>query len=489
MMPTAEHDTPRFDRLLAEVGAYDYDEYFGRRWPVDVLSTHGLDTISDAIARAEGEFLRRDGDRLVITKAELLGSYARLVRPGADPESHALYAVLVLLWGYASQGYGEFRTGNILRRNGVRRVGTTTRRAARSLAAGNLEAAYTEFFENGCTTLKYVGESFFTKLLFFLSRCQGDGGPTAYIKDIHTSRGAALFGADPSVMKKRWDAYARYVRIVDRLAAEFGVSGERIEEVLFQASRDKLIASDWVERPDAVNEVLRGDANDVEAWPTLVLNRAEPGLLPDGDGPVRVVLFADGQPNGDLAPMTFGAHSKPESLIADGFYSAQRRAVFNRGVDATAQLESVVLAVATTGHGIVALDRHVTRYNVPGQDAVKKEAYVEAYVDAVSAWLGKLREECGDRDIALVYYAGGSRRAFRTMVWRGIGEWAKADRASGRRFRVLMYGARRHSAGWDDLLPTAFAWLDGETPFESAPREMRDWADKARHLNSFVEAL
>lgn len=230
---------PTFEGLREAATPYDYDERYGQRWPSDMLQQLGLDALGASYEACARKLAHHEG-RLVLTKGELTGPLAPLAAASAPWASHALYGVLVLLWGYASQGYGEFRVRRILEANGVQRIGEVVKEAALALERGDLGAAYDAFYVRR-STLKWVGESFFTKLLFFLARAQPSSVP-AYIKDVHTTRGAVALGGGEELKRVGRSGYLRFVAFLQALAVEHGLSGEGVEEVLFQSSRDALVS-------------------------------------------------------------------------------------------------------------------------------------------------------------------------------------------------------------------------------------------------------
>ena len=233
----------------------------------------------------------------------------------------------------------------------------------------------------------------------------------AYIQDVHTTRGAVALGGGDELKGVGRSGYLRFVAFLQALAVEHGLSGEGVEEVLFQSSRDALVSKEWMRDRRAAREVLLEGLDDAQNQPPLFLRGEVPLPLDSPADVLRVLVFADGKPMNDLAEGAFGSPSSAASLSEPGFFSGQRRRVFLDGIAQTAELGGVIVYVATTGHGLVPIDRHVPHYNVPGEKALASDAWVRAYQASVREHLAHLREQQPEARMRLVFTQASRRRA------------------------------------------------------------------------------
>jgi hypothetical protein len=476
-----------FSEVIRVAPIYAYDELYGRKWSADVLSDLHLWGIEAEIIDEVTSKLRSVNGNLILTKQELSGPLCSLLTGPRTWERCAIYAVLVLLWGHASQSYGRFRIGRIVASNRLDLFGAAVDRACAHLAHDRILDAYGEFYQNGRNVFRYLGESFFSKILFFLSQCVSKGDARAYIKDIHTSRAAAAFSGEENILQRSPESYAAFLKVIVQLAREHGVSGERVEEVLFQSSRNQLMPDKWVKDENATNDILSRSEQEFEDDPPLVQLATTVDTIEHAGDYLHVLLIADGKPNNNLPPMTFGPQVAVAPLIGERFYSSQRQYIINRAVEVARPSGSLVASVVTTGFGIIPFSSDIPAYNVPGQVAVQNQTYVAAYHNGVTRWFEKLRTLAAVRPISIIYYAGKSRKDFREMVWAAIADWVATDRKNGKSSGAVMFGASQHLKGWDrPLIPCLFSWLDGNPGrMAQCPTCLAEWLAEAINVHPF----
>ena len=171
------------------------------------------------------------------------------------------------------------------------------------------------------------------------ARAQPSSVP-AYIKDVHTTRGAVALGGGEELKRVGRSGYLRFVAFLQALAVEHGLSGEGGRRGA-QSSRDALVSKEWMRDRRAAREVLLR-ASKMRKISLLCFLRGEVPLPLDSPADVlRVLVFADGKPVNDLAEGAFGSPSSAASLSEPGFFSGQRRRVFLDGMAQTAELGGV----------------------------------------------------------------------------------------------------------------------------------------------------
>src|SRR5665213_4031850 len=119
------------------------------------------------------------------------------------------------------------------------------KRALKKLRSGGLNRADAYDLFCGKYEVKYLGPSYFTKLLYFFSPT-----PDFYIMDIWTSKSVNLLTEKEIVKmngsptrKNTGKNYQKFCEVVDSLAWQLGNTGEQIEERLF--SKDGRPPAQW----------------------------------------------------------------------------------------------------------------------------------------------------------------------------------------------------------------------------------------------------
>ncbi len=478
-----EHIRVQGDYLAkaAATSVYTYDLNFSSRY-----SQSGVVEILEAadpalnLTQEDAQDLSED-DRFSISKATLVKLGTRLLnRPEPTNDDASKFGTLILLWGYASQGYRVYRVKKILGSGGAQ-LGKNTLNSLRALRNGDLASAYTCWL--GLDHINGLGESFFTKILYFLAKVISPHDPIALIKDSSASRNAtALFGIE-TLAKQSLQSYTDYMQAITVVAQAAKITREKVEELLFSAAPAALQVN---LTPDRVIETGFAFAQDLQrafAPPVLVNEEYLEAALDDG-GVYRIMLVSDGEPqHGNLERMSYSHEVRP---ILDGFYSSPREKVIKEAnTEANICWRGTPTYVMTTGLGPVAVTSTIKLYNIPGEQAIRQKGYWHLYKQSLLEILPPQSEKV--KTVVIVYYAAGSKQAFRDGIFRMLRELSNANHITrDYELHACMYGTTRHPADkWDNLCKIFEALSTGASHILEQMK--RDWKNQHKKIAPFFE--
>lgn len=457
---------------------YTYDKNDGTRYTKDDVESV-LQLAGDGHDLTAGDVAALDvSGQFTISKATLVALGSRFFARTATRIHATKFAILVLLWGYASQGYGLYRVERIVQ-GGALRLPDNTLNSFQALKMGALENAYQYWC--GDDHIHGLGESFFSKILFFLAKVASPAAPLALIKDATTSKSAAdLFGIE-TLVERNLSSYLKYVEAIKIAAEVTQMTPERVEEVLFsavpgQCQRNKTKES-TLSCGFGFSKALQQDYN-----PPAFANDDYVEAGPDEQGFYRIMLVGDGKPRcGKLPEMAYSPEMRP---LLDGFYSAQRATVIREAnKEANRCRQGTPTYVMTTGYGPVPVTAAMNLYNVPGQKAISLSNYWNLYRRALT---NILTIPATAKKILVVYYAGVSKRDFRNGVFKIFQELIVDQEANGQELCVCMYGARQQlSDKWDNLC-TIFNSLSSGN-LQSIKKMKHDWLTAHKGVSAFFE--
>jgi hypothetical protein len=185
----------------------------------------------------------------------------------------------VMIWGYAADPRGPFRTKRVLSQSNA---AESIEASFRALSESDVYAAYEKLETNGP---KFLGPAFATKYLYFAYA--GEGSLTPLILDSLVSEGLKKWGgatfSSTSVTAKTYSAYLKYM---SQAAAHLGVTPEELEFLVFSETAKQKGNQSWSNRASS----QLASESEIESWAILL---AAEILLRD---PNLVVLYS--QPGG-----------------------------------------------------------------------------------------------------------------------------------------------------------------------------------------------
>ncbi|MBN1840820.1 MAG: hypothetical protein JW883_00860 [Deltaproteobacteria bacterium] len=464
---------------LAELSPFEYiyDMKFGTRYTKneinDVLQLAGSE---HTLTSTDVDALQVD-EQFTISKKTLVALGARLFAASPTSNDATKFATLVLLWGYASQGYGSYRVKRIVENRSLQ-LASNTINSFHAITKHNLKDGYGYWC--GENHIRGLGESFFSKILYFLAKVVSSEHPIALIKDATTSQSAAsLFGIE-ILVERNLTSYLQYVKAINLAAEATQMTPERVEEILFSAAPGQC------QRNTTSESTLSCGFGFSEAFqhdysPPVFTNDdyVESGL--DARGGYRIMLVGDGKPEcGALRPMAYSPETRP---LLNGFFSQQRTTVIREAnEEANRCSQGTPTYVMTTGYGPVSVTATMNLYNVPGEQAIRLKDYWSLYKRAL---FNILSMSGNAKKIFIVYYAAVSRRDFREGVFKILQEFAGDRNAQiDRQLYVCMYGARRHpSDRWENLC-RIFDSL-AASDLQSIRQIQHDWQEAHEGLSAF----
>lgn len=164
----------------------------------------------------------------------------------------------------------------------------------------------------------------------------------------------------------------------------------------------------------------------------------------------RILLVADGEPrHGGLSQMKYSYEIRP---ILTGFFTDERELLIRAALIAVEGCsDDIGVYVMTTGHGALSVSDAATVYNVPGQKSIRMPKYQKIYEESLMDILAP--DSSRASKVAIVYYAGKSKDAFREGVFDLLAKLQ--DRLlveRGLELTCCMYGTRQHQSDqWDGL--------------------------------------
>ena len=460
---------------------YTYDLDYSRRYTQPVVAEI-LRTANPELHLTQDDVqdLNEDGS-FSISKTTLAKLGARLFN-SPDPTNNdaSRFAVLVLLWGYASQGYRVYRVKKILK-SGRTRLGSNTLNSLRTLRNGNLAGAYANWIN--LNKIEWLGESFFTKILYFLAKVISPHDPIALIKDRVTSRSAATFFGNNDLLNRSLTSYLDYIEAIDVAARVARLTREKVEEVLFSTAVPSAIEANLT--PDKVIEIgFTFAQNQQQDFVPPIFARDEYlEAAPDDGGVYHIMLVSDGEPkHRNLERMSYSHEVRP---FLDDFYSPPReKAIKEANTEANNCWRGTPTYVMTTGLGSVAVTATIKLYNVPGEQAIRQRGYWHLYKQSLLEILPPQSEKV--KKVVIVYYAGGSKQAFRDGIFRILRELSEANNITrDYEIHACMYGAARPLIRnrWDNLCEVFNALGAGDT---QVLEEMKtDWESRYAKIAPF----
>ena len=167
--------------------------------------------------------------------------------------------LVVMIWGYAADPRGPFRTKRVL---------------SQSIATESIEASYKALSENDIyvayETLetrgpKFLGPAFATKYLYFAKA--GDGSLTPLILDSLVSEGLKKWGGVSfSSISVGAKTYIDYLQYMSDSAAKLGVSPEDLEFLVFSETAKQKGNQSWSNR--AGSQLV--SESEIESWALLL---------------------------------------------------------------------------------------------------------------------------------------------------------------------------------------------------------------------------
>jgi hypothetical protein len=153
------------------------------------------------------------------------------LRAAADARSALAAFIATRAWGDSDNGYGAWRTAQILKFEGA---GRALLAVARTLRGEGALAAYRRLADGGDCRLHHLGVAFGTKFLYF---CQPDDRrPRALIHDRLMSRWLQEHaGLRLSSDAWRLTSYASYLEQMHAWAAELGCAPDQLEMLIFRS--------------------------------------------------------------------------------------------------------------------------------------------------------------------------------------------------------------------------------------------------------------
>jgi len=417
---------------------YVYDKIYGSKYTLDDLSLI-LKKINLGLAESEINLLKFE-DKLQITKKTIvLFGKNKLLEVELCSDSALKFGVLCLMWGYASQGYGLYRIGKILENNlYIEKLSKNVSGSLSYLKKNNIRSAY--LLWEGANHIPGIGESFFTKILYFLCKVIDESDPKVLIKDSITSNNAATFFGIKRLRNRGIEYFIDYISLLQFVAKEKKITAEKAEEFLFSNTKlisymkkDKFLEYSFSFGSDYINEFYPFDLHQ-----SLYNNKSS-----SQQENQLIMLVADGKAKTELPEMTY------DSKIGDvqeNFYSNQRtKIIINANYEANKTNHEVPTYILTTGFGAIPITINIPYYNIPGEKAIKYPKYWEFYIDSIKRIL-PMSEEGKIIVVSIVYYAGKSKESFRTGIYSLIKKMSE-DNFLKQKYEIhfCMYGGRQHS--------------------------------------------
>ncbi len=460
---------------------YVYDKIYGSKYTLDALSLI-LKSINLGLAESEINLLKFE-DKLQITKKTIvLFGKNKLLEAELCSDSALKFGVLCLMWGYASQGYGLYRIGKILEDNFyIDKLSKNISGSLSYLKKNNVRSAYLMW--EGANHIPGIGESFFTKILYFLCKVIDESNPKVLIKDSITSNNAAIFFGIKRLRSRGIEFFIDYIYMLQFVAKEKKITAEKVEEFLFSNTmmissmkRDQLLEYSFPFASDYINEFYSFGINQ-----SLYNNKPS-----SQQGNQLMMLVADGKAKTELPEMTY------DSKIGDvqeNFYSNQRtKIITNANTEANKTNHEVPTYILTTGFGAIPITVNIPYYNIPGEKAIKYHEYWEFYIDSIKRILPK-SEEGKIIAVSIVYYAGKSKESFRTGIYKLIKKMSE-DNSLKQKYEIhfCMYGGRQHSlqiwkGNWGSLVDI-FTCLSNKD-FRTISIMKSKWLEDNKNISPF----
>ena len=209
---------------------YEYDKKWGKTYTqkivIEIFDNCGLTLTDDDMLILGKE------EKLTITKASIFQfGETYLKRDHAESKHLLKFSLLCLLWGYASQNYREYRIKKILAPSGaVEKLTNNTKATFELIKAQDIQKIYQQW--HGAQKIANLGEAFFTKIIFFLSKHCGDNYILS-IKDNFTSKAAAFLFDMPDLHRRSKRSFSRYIAALKYASSVSGYKIELIEQYLF----------------------------------------------------------------------------------------------------------------------------------------------------------------------------------------------------------------------------------------------------------------
>ena len=183
----------------------------------------------------------------------------RTVQGESEESKYVEGFLAVMIWGYASDYRGPYKTKQILSQDNARSL---IERAYLALLSDDIAGAYSALVTNGP---KYLGPAFASKYLYFAS--QKSVTPVPLILDSQVAEGLARWGNtlynSITASAKDYLNYLDYMRIA---AEKIGLSEEDLEFLIFSENAKLKGNQSWANRPSGVYITV----SETRAWAFLL---------------------------------------------------------------------------------------------------------------------------------------------------------------------------------------------------------------------------
>ena len=183
----------------------------------------------------------------------------RTVRGESKDSKYIEGFLVVMIWGYASDYRGPYKTKQILSQDNAL---SSIEKAYVALLSGDIAGAYSALVTNGP---KYLGPAFASKYLYFAS--QKSVVPTPLILDSQVAEGLARWGNTlyNSITASTKD-YLNYLDYMKLAAEKIGLTEENLEFLIFSENAKLKGNQSWANRPSG----LHVTATETRAWAFLL---------------------------------------------------------------------------------------------------------------------------------------------------------------------------------------------------------------------------
>ena len=458
-MPLSEYEKTKVRQIARttikniNTDDYMYDNLYGRRYSLNDVNSI-LKSINLKLLQDEIDLLTYNDEFQIIKRTIIAIGKSLLSEKSVCYDNALKFGILCLMWGYASQGYGLYRIGKIFRDPlNTDRFNKNILNSFNYLQKDDIKKAYLLWeYENH---IPWLGESFFTKILYFISQIIDESCPKVLIKDSFTSMNAAALFGIKRLTNRGLEYFIDYISVLRLAAKELDTTAEKVEEFLF--SNSKKISSQ-INKNELLEYSFRLSSNYIyEYSPPTVLNQdlCYNEYVPDRQDNYPIMLVADGKPEVEIPEMTYDSKMMN---VQENFYSNQRsRIIVNANIEANKYHQSIPTYILTTGFGAVPISANIPYYNIPGEIAIKDPRYWVLYMNAIKRILPKPEDGKIFR-VSIVYYAGKSKGSFRDGIHKII-KGISGDNCLKQKYDIhfCMYGCRQHSSNiwkgnWGSLI-------------------------------------
>lgn len=201
-------------------------------------------------------------------------------------------------------------------------------------------------------------------------------------------------------------------------------------------------------------------------------------LSPENRETYRIMLVADGEPkHGGLSPMSYGREVRS---VLHGFYSRERERIIKEASQNARSCGSrTPTYLMTTGFGAMPITSAIKLYNVPGEESIYRQEYIDKYRASFLDILASLPATI--KQIVIVYYAGKTKQAFREGIFQILHELPR-----NYEIHAGMYGDKFHLAGQWRILCELFNALSTRDD-DSLEEIKRTWMSQEGKIAAFFK--